>query len=425
MAELRRTLGLFSTTLLGVGVTLGAGIYALVGEATALAGEAVWLSFVGGAVVAAFSALSYAELSSAIPRAGGEYHYVLRAFGRTPAFLSSWLLLVGLAVASAAVALGFGGYRSHMTGLPPGVGAVVVIVGSAGVLVLGVRVSAWIAGVCTVLEVGGLFVVVAVGLPHVGEVDLLAMPHGFGGVSAAAALIFFAFIGFEEIVQLAEEATDPARTVPRAVVLSISIATLLYVLVAVAAVSVIGAEALAASRAPLADVAQAAQGWHVGSGIAVVALFSTANTVLVVLLSASRLLYGMGEDGALPAVFGRVSERLGTPVFATLVTSGAAAGIALAVGDIGTVASLTNFSLFLTFLLVNASTIALRFREPDLPRPFRLPFSVARVPVISLLGIVSVLALMARTDWTAVALGVGVLAVGVGVRRVVSPRADA
>lgn len=139
MAELRRSLGLFSTTLLGVGVILGAGIYALVGEATALAGEAVWLSFVGGAVVATLSALSDAELSAAIPRAGGEYHYVLRAFGPTPAFLSSWLLLVGLAVASAAVALGFGGYLSRMAGVPPAVGAAGVVAASAAILVVGVK----------------------------------------------------------------------------------------------------------------------------------------------------------------------------------------------------------------------------------------------------------------------------------------------
>lgn len=244
----------------------------------------------------------------------------------------------------------------------------------------------------------------------------MAMPHGFAGVSAASALIFFAFIGFEEIVQLAEETKDPARTVPRAVLLSIGIATVLYVLVAIAAVSVLGAESLGASDAPLADVAEAALGWNAGSAIAVIALFSTANTVLVLLLSASRMLYGMGEDGALPDVFARVSERGGTPVPVTLAVSVLAAVIAVVVRDIGTVASLTNFALFLTFLLINAAAIALRFREPELDRPFRLPLSIGGVPVISVLGILSVLSLMANTGWTAVGMGAAVLAVGVALR---------
>lgn len=419
MAQLKRTLGLFSTTLLGVGVILGAGIYALVGEATALAGETVWVSFVGGAIVATLSALSYAELSAAIPRAGGEYHYVLRAFGRTPAFLSSWLLL---AVASAAVALGFGGYLSHLMGVSPAVGAAGVIALCAAVLALGVRASAWVAGACTLLEFAGLVAILVIGLPHVGEVDLLAMPHGFAGLSAATALIFFAFIGFEEIVQLAEETEDPAHTVPRVVLLSIGIATVLYVLVAVAAVSVLGADALGASDAPLAAVAESAIGGRAGAAISIIALFSTGNTVLIMLLSASRLLYGMGEDGALPRLFGQVAERSGAPVVATATVAVASMAVAVAVQDIGTVASLTNFALFLTFLLINMAAIALRFREPHLPRPFRLPGSIARVPVISVLGMVSVMALMSRTGWTAVGLGCAVLAAGIVVRLAMGTR---
>ena len=161
MPELKRTLGLAECTLMGVGVILGAGIYALVGEAAALGGNAVWMSFVLAAVVAAFTGLSYAELASFIPRAGGEYHYAQRAFGNTVAFLVTWLLLVGLAIASAAVALGFGGYFGALAGTGTVWPAVALIAACAGLLSWGIRQSAIFAIGCTILEVIGLVVVLS------------------------------------------------------------------------------------------------------------------------------------------------------------------------------------------------------------------------------------------------------------------------
>ena len=414
--ELKRTLGLFACTVMGVGVILGAGIYTLVGKAAGLAGNAVWASFLGAAVLAALTGLSYAELSSFIPRAGGVYYYVHRAFGECVAFLVAWLLFAGIAVLVAAVALGFAGYLSALAGAPLIVSALALLALTSGVLVFGVRESAWFAGICTALEVLGLVVVIWIGLPHLGTVDLLEAPNGWRGVASAASLIFFAYIGFEEIVQLAEETREPTRNIPRALVISIAATTVLYVLVAITAVSVVGWQQLGASESPLADVAGAKLGNGLSVGIAVIALFSTANTVLVLMLSESRLLYGAAQDGALPAVLARVHRTRHTPWVATLTTAGVAALFLSSLGRIEVVATVGNFALFVTFVFINGAVIVLRLREPDTPRPFRIAGSLGRVPVLPVLGVLSALAMMTRTSLLAAAMGAGILAVGLLVR---------
>jgi len=413
MPELKRSLGLLSCTLMGVGVILGAGIYALVGKAAGLGGNAVWISFVAAAVVASFTGLSYAELASFIPKAGGEYYYVQRAFGKTAAFLLTWLLLVALCIASAAVALGFGGYFEALTGVGKVPSAVGLLVGCALLLFRGIRESAAFAGFAALLEVAGLLVIMAIGLPHLGEVDLLEMPDtGWRGVTAAASLIFFAFIGFEEIVQLAEETEDPARNIPLALVLSIVITTVIYVLVAVAAVSVMGWEALGASASPLADVAEQGMGANLSFAISSIALFSTANTVLILVLSSSRLLYGLGEDGGLPEVFARIHPGRQTPWVATVTITLVSMAVAVAFQRIESVASVVNFAIFLTFLMINGTVIALRLQEPEAHRPFRIPGSVAGIPLLPVAGIVSVLALMGETSLFTASLGLAIVGAG-------------
>ena len=309
MSELKRSLGLLECTLMGVGVILGAGIYALVGQAANLAGNAVWMSFIFASLVASCTGLSYAELSSFIPKAGGEYYYARRALGDLAAFLVSWLLLVGIAVAGAAVALGFAGYLNGMVGVDPIWSACLLVVGTAALLIYGIKQSAWVAAACTVLEVIGLFIVIAVGAPKLGGIDYFATaPSGVSGVLSAAALVFFAYIGFEEIVQLSEETRDATKNIPRAILYSIAITTVLYVLVALCAVSVLGWERLGASESPLADVVAESLGRRAFFGLSVIALFSTANTVLILLMSASRLLYGMAEDGKVPKFLAAVHQ---------------------------------------------------------------------------------------------------------------------
>jgi APA family basic amino acid/polyamine antiporter len=418
--QLERTLGLASCTLLGVGVILGAGIYALVGKAAGLAGNAVWLSFVMAAIVAGLTGLSYAELASFIPRAGGEYHYAQRAFGRRVAFVVSWLLLAGLAVAAAAVALGFAGYLTALTDIPLMPAALGVIAVCTGLLLYGIRESVYVAALCAMLEVGGLVVIIALGADRVGTVSLLQMPHGITGVATAAAFVFFAYIGFEEIVQLAEETREPTRTLPRALLLSLAITTVLYVLVALAAISVLGWSRLGSSDSPLADVAEHAAGLETGAAIAVIALFSTFNTVLVMLMSSARLLWGVAEDGALPAALARVHRRRKSPWVATLAVAALASCVVFALERLVVVVELTNFALFVTFLFINGAVIVLRYREPDAHRRFRVPGSIGLVPIIPALGIASVLAMVSQTGAIAALCGAGLILSGLVVQRLMS-----
>jgi len=412
MTELKRTLGLFKTTLMGVGVILGAGIYTLIGKAAEVAGNAVWLSFLLAALVATLSGLSYAELSSFIPKAGGEYYYARRAFGRFFAFLLTWLLIVGLAIAAGAVALGFAGYFNAMFDTSVIWTAVLLIMLTTFLLYFGTEQAAWIAISCTLLEIVGVLVIIWLGLPEIGSVNYIEFANGSEGIISAAALIFFAYIGFEEVVQLAEESKQPEKTIPRAVLLSILITTILYVLVAIAAVSILGWEKLSVSNSPLADVADHALGNEAFFALSIIALFSTGNTVLIIILSTARLLYGMAENGAMPRIFANVHSKRQTPHYATFAISAIAILMVLILQKIEVIANLTNFAFFTTFILINLAVIVLRFKEPMAKRVFRIPFSIRGVPVIPVFAVISTMIMIMNVGWTAFALGTGMILIG-------------
>ncbi|TAJ45449.1 APC family permease [Methanofollis fontis] len=409
---LRRELGLLEVTVSGVGIILGAGIYALLGEAAALAGNAVWLAFGISAVMAACTGLSYAELSSMFPRAGAEYDYVRCGFGRRWAFVIGWLILATGVLSTATVSLGFGGYLFGATGIPVIAGGVILVAGITVLAIRGIRETALFAIAMTLIEAAGIVFVIIIGLPHIGSVDYLVMPNGFSGVFRAAALVFFAYMGFEEMVKLAEETRDPERTVPKAVILALAVAVALYMLVTVSAVSVLGWEALAASPAPFAEIAGAVLGEGAFTIIILVALVATANTALLLIVAASRLAYGMAEGGSLPAPLARVHPRFGTPWIAVL-TAATLSAVFLFAGGIAYVANATNFALFLTFMVINATVIVLRRRMPETVRPFRVPGTVAGVPFVPVLGILFSFSLLAQLDLPVIGLGLLILAAGV------------
>lgn len=406
---LRRELGLFEVTISGMGVILGAGIYALLGSGAALAGNAVWLAFGISAVIAAFTGLSYAELSALFPRAGAEYEYVNRAFGERAAFTIGFLIILSGIFAAATVALGFSGYLAALSGLPQFPVAAVLILLLCLLLLYGIRETAICAIVFTLIEAGGLIFLIAVGLPYLGSVNYLEMPRGLTGVFQASALLFFAYTGFEGIVKLSEETKNPERSIPRALLLSLAISIILYILVALCAVSVGGWQLVSGSDAPFTSVIQAALGSDASYAISVVALFATANTALMFLLASSRITFGMASGGALPMILSRVWERRGTPWTAILLISGVAL-LPLALQNISVVANITNATLFMTFIAINAALIVLRFRCPEAPRPFRVPFNVRGVPVLPVCGILFSLFLLAQQE--ILVLGIcGVLAV--------------
>jgi APA family basic amino acid/polyamine antiporter len=418
---LRRSLGLLETTLGGVGLVLGAGIYALVGEAAGTAGNALWVSFALAAGIAALTGLSYAELASTYPKAGADYEYSRQALGRRFAGVVGWVIVAGNVIAAAAVALGFGGYFSEFVDVSPTLGALGAL-GLAGAIAgYGIRESMWASVALTVIEVAGLVFIVVIGVPHLGDVPLLDAKSGASGIFAGSALVIFAFIGFEQVATLAEETHDARRTVPMAVLLSIAISTALYVAVAVAAVSVLGWEALSASEAPLATVAEDVLGGGASEAISLVALFSTFNTMLLMIVAAARLVYGMATSGSLPSPLGAVHREKRTPAVAIALCTAGALGVAV-FGDLGFVAQSANFAIVLGFAAVNVSLIVLRFRRPDAERPFRLPLAVGRLPVLPVLALGGALFMIANLELDAVLLGLALVVAGAFVTLLASAR---
>jgi APA family basic amino acid/polyamine antiporter len=383
--SLKRELGLLEVTLSGVGIILGAGIYVLIGEAAALAGNALWLSFVFAALIAVFTGLSYAELSSLFPIAGAEYDYTARAFHYRIAFIIGIMVILSGVIGSSTVALGFAGYFSAFTHLPHLTVAAALLLLLAFLTAWGIRESTTVAILFTLVEAGGLVGIIAIGIPHLGSVNYLEMPSGISGIFAGAALIFFAYQGFEEMVKLSEETRKPERTIPRGLMLALVITIILYLLVAIAAVSAVGYERLAASPAPFTEIARDALGSGGTTLFTVIALFATANTVLLMLIASSRITYGMAKSGSLPLRLSQVHRTRKTPVLA-IVTITAVSIAFLGLGDIRVVAQITNFTLYVTFLVINAAVIVLRFRSPDLSRPFRVPLALAGIPLFPVLG---------------------------------------
>lgn len=383
---LKRELGLFEVTISGVGVILGAGIYALIGKAAGLAGNAVWISFAFSAFIAFFTGLSYAELSSMFPKASAEYEYIANTLGKRLAFVIGWLIIWSGATGASTVALGFAGYFNALFTAPVITSAIILILVLSFILFLGIKESAWFAIVFTLIEAAGLIFVIFIGLPYLGNVDYFEMPQGLGGVFEASALVFFAYIGFEGIVKLSEETKAPEKTVPRGLMLAILISIVLYVLVAISAVSVTGWETLSKSDAPFAELAFIALGSNASVFISVIALFATSNTVLLMLLAASRITYGMADSFSLPGVLAKVHPSRRTPwvaIFSIMLLS----LVFVFAGDIQFAANVTNFTIFVTFIVINATLILLRYREPGLKRPFRVPVTIGRLPLMPLLGL--------------------------------------
>jgi len=409
---LKRELGLVGVTISGVGIILGAGIYALIGQAAGLTGNAVWLAFAVAALLAALSCLSYAELSSMYPRAGAEYEYVSAAFSRRPAFVIGWLILLSGILSASTVALGFAGYFAFLTGSPLLPAAIGLLLLMTGILLYGVKETAWFAIMATLVEVAGLIIIIVIGIPRLGSVDYLVMPAGFSGLFAASALIFFAYQGFEAMVKFSDETRRPERVIPQALILALCISTVLYILVALCAVSIVPWQQIAVSGAPFTEIVSGSLGGGAGRLIAGIALFATANTALLSLYASSRILYGMSDSSCLPAEVARIHAGRRTPYIAILVTS-ALSLLFLYTGDIAFVANLTNFTLFVTFIVINAAVIVLRIRAPDAPRPFRIPGTIGRVPVIPVAGLVFSVFLLAQLEGTVLAAGLVLAGIGI------------
>ena len=398
--KLKRRISLFGITVYGVGNILGAGIYALIGEVVGITGNLSWIAFVLAAIIGAFTGLSYAELSAMYPKSAAEFVYTEEAFKfRLLSFILGWIIIFSGILSAATVALGFAGYISNILGINV---LFIKILFAGGLIIIlslinyvGIRTSTWTNIVFTLIEASGLILIIIIGIPYFGNVDYLEVPStaSITSLFSAIALVFFAYIGFEDIANIAEEAKAPQKNLPRAIILSIVITTILYCFTALSVVSIVPFSDVANSDAPLNFVATIAIGPIGGAIMTLIALFATANTVLIMLIVTSRMIYGMARDKALPESLRIISKRHKTPTLALTLTM-IFTLIAVLFGDISTVANATVFGVLVTFILVNLSLIALRRRKPDLERPFKLKVKIGYMPIISLLGAMSCFALL-------------------------------
>lgn len=407
---LRRDVGLFGAVAYGVGTILGAGVYALIGIAAGKAGNAVWLSFAIAAGVAAFSGLSYARLSALFPVSGAEYVYVEESFrSKFWAFIVGWLVLISSIISAAAVALGFGGYLTSLFGIPMELGAGVLIFVLSVVSYIGIRESLALNVVLTLIELGGIFIIIVLGFGYLGSVDLTTTPTGLSGVIGAVGSIFFAFIGFEGLVKIGEETKDPTITIPRALLLSLIITTVIYILVAVSVVSILPYQELAVSTAPLSDAAMRAQGPGAAFVLSIVALISTANTVLIILIATSRIAYGMSYRSALPSILTSLHPERGTPRVAILFSMIGSIAFCF-LGGIELTANAANFTIFLVFLAVNLAVIQFARKGSKIGKWYAIS---------AIMGAVTSVLMLTQFGWEVMLLAATITVIGAGVFKLV------
>lgn len=418
--QLKRNIGTVQALFYGLGVIIGAGIYVLVAPASGLAGNAVWLSFAIAATLATFTGLGYAELASMFPKAAAEYVYIKRAYkSHLYAFMLGWSIVFTTIVTISTVSLGFTGYVSDLLGVTKEEASHIVpiismaLIGSmAAVNLVGIRETSWANFGMTSLVIVGLLIVISLAAfsGSIGTVDYFEMPFGFEGVFMAASLIFFAYLGFEEIVNVAEETRRPTRVIPKAIILAVVISTALYMATSISLISLVGWESLSQTTAPLANVVGQYMGHQAELVVSGIALFATSSTVLGMILVVSRMLWGMSREGALPKFLSHINRR-GVPVYAVVIVSAASAVFVL-VGDIGKIASITSAGALIIFLNVNAALIWLRYKQPNLVRPFRTPLNIGKFPVIAALGVAISVFMLSRFDAYTLAIGGVITAVG-------------
>jgi APA family basic amino acid/polyamine antiporter len=414
MFELKRGMGLFHLTMYGVGLILGAGIYVLIGEAAGLAGDSVWIAFVLGSIVALFAGLSYAELSSIFPKVAAEYVFIKKAFKNNFfAFIIGWLTAITSMITASTVALGFGGYFSEFLNIPIIISAIVLIGILSIINFIGIRESSWTNTIFTVVEAIGLIIIIIIGftISEPESVNYFESPTGFTGVIIAFVLIFFAFIGFEDMANIAEEVRNPKKIIPRAIILSVMISGIIYVLVSLAVVRVISWEDLSLSAAPLADVAEKGLGTQGHIIFSAIALFAITNTVLITLIAGSRMIYGMAREKLFPDILTKINSKTKTPWVAVVVIMLISIGFSF-IGDIVIIANITVFAIVITFAAVNLAVIVLRYTEPDIERKFRIPINIGRFPILPMFGLGISLYMAFQFEFQVILLGLMIIGIG-------------
>ena len=418
---LRRSLSAFDLTLLGIGAIIGTGIFVLTGTAAAnQAGPAITMSYLAAGLACAFAALCYAEFASMIPIAGSAYTYAYATLGELVAWMIGWDLILEYAVGSMTVAIGWSGYMQRLAAgfgieLPlaiaaaPPVGfinlpAVIIVLLIMILLVIGIRESARFNAVMVAIKVAAVLFFLAAGITYVEPANWQPYaPYGFPGVMAAAAVVFFAYIGFDAVSTTAEEAKNPKRDLPIGIISSLVICTILYLAVGAVLSGIVPVIQFRASESSLPGVAMVTAeesilflnapvayalafiglDWAAGL-VSAGAVAGITSVLLVMLMSQPRIFFSMSRDRLLPQGVSKVHPRFGTPYITTIITCVVVALVA-GVTQIQTVGEMTSIGTLFAFVVVCAAVLVLRAKRPDAKRPFRVPFG----PIFPVLGILS------------------------------------
>jgi APA family basic amino acid/polyamine antiporter len=407
--ELKKAVSGTQLMAMGIGAIIGTGIFVVTGQGVGIAGPAVILAFVLAAVACAFSALSYAELASSIPVSGSAYTYSYATLGELVAWIIGWDLILEYGVSVAAVAVGWGGNlnifldsafgvhlpkaisKSPEEGGVFNITAVIIVLAITALLVLGVRESARANFLMVGFKLLVLTFFIIVAFANFSTKNFTPFfSHGTGSVTTAAAIIFFAYIGFDAVSTGSEEARNPSRDLPFAILGSLVICTIFYILVAVGALAIDNPAALEKSDAPLATALKDGAGmswaaWLLAFG----ALVAITSVVLVVMYGQTRIFFAMCRDGLLPEGMAKINPRYGTPVRLT-IGLGILIAILSALVPLNKIIELVNIGTLFAFVLVNIGVIILRRTRPEMPRPYRVPWS----PILPILGVAFAIYLM-------------------------------
>src|SRR5690554_191281 len=413
MAELKKSLGTLRLTFYGVGTIVGAGIYTVIGAAAGQAGTDLWLSFIFAAIAASVSAMSYAELSSTYPNAGAEFIFVRKAFPKIdiPSFLTGWTIAFHSSATIAAVLLAFSGYFNTFFNMPSLLISYGILLVLSLISITGITKSSTANIIMVSIQLLGLLLLIVFGLLETGppKAEFFKI-ESISGTLAATATLFFIYTGFEHMAALGSEVKNPGKTIPRAFLMTMVITTIIYLFIAFTVLNIADPSALANVDSPLSLAASNHNNW-LPVVLAIAALFATANAAFSGIISISRLLFGMASVGELPKFMTKTNAQK-VPWATTLVVMVAVAGFIL-LGDIKIVAGMSSLGALLVFVAVNFALIVLRFKAPNKERPFKVPLSIGKVPVLPILAILISLSLVIQYDWEVYTAFVGAIAVGI------------
>lgn len=425
-SELKRTVGLWGLSAIGIGGTIGTGIFFILSQAVPIAGPAVILSFALAAVVAGLTAVCYAELAGAVPVAGSSYSYAYTTLGEATAVMVGACLLLEWGVAGAATAVGWSQYVNEFLNnvfgiqIPEAlanapeeggivnVPAIILIVMCALLLIRGVSESTKTNAIMVAIKIAVLIMFVVIGVQGFDSANLQPFaPFGAAGVTTAAGVIFFSFIGLDGVAAAGEEAKNPHRNLPLAIMISLIVVTTMYVLVALVGVAAQPVSGFEGQEAGLAKILENVTGTNIwGTVLAAGAIISIFSVTLVSIYGQTRILFAMSRDGMIPPVFHKVNPRTLSPVHNTVIV---AIVISLLAGfiPINFLAEMTSVGTLVAFVTVSIGVIVLRRTAPDLPRSFKVPLYPI-TPILSIAG-----ALWIITSLRVITLYVFVIWVGV------------